>query len=226
MTNKKYQIIDQEYINTGGGTMCSTFTIYNHANQTVSYFICNEEGGNLMSVDSLRHDFTDVAPFDSFIIDSIQWSELMEPNPMVKLHDEPLYELYKECHFEYLKEDCEHYGIKVELPVDYLPDYLLKQVHPDYLDWATANNLGIETDGYKLYINEDYEPPKKEETAWLANIKEFIKWWESDDCYNALLSNSIDSITITVDGRSTSVPFTADNWVLFENLLDAIVNQY
>lgn len=226
MTNKKYQIVDHEYMNTGGGCMCSNFTIYNQVNQTVCYFICNEEGGNLMTVDSLNHDFTDVAPIDIFIIDSIQWDSLMEENSKLEQTNNQLYELYKECHFEYLKEDCKHFGIKVELPIHYLPTDLLVKAPHDYLYWAAARGLGIETDGYDVFLNDEYEPPKEDDPQWLADIKDFRKWFDSDECYDDMQQLSSNNLTIAAAGRSTSIPLTADVYDAISQLLDNVIKEY
>jgi len=143
-----YQVLDHDYLNTGGGCMVSTFEVYLKDENKTVFINVNEEGLSMASVNHIGRgiDYENEMSLNDCGIDDL-----------TEMHQYFL--LYKECLLEYTKRDCATYHTKTWLPLRLLSVDLVKQMTPGYIAWSEENVGMYETDGIILYKDSSYEPP-------------------------------------------------------------------
>ena len=204
--------------------MVSVFTVYNSLANTTRWVTANEEGFSLQTADTITSELYLEHPelLDKVVLGAWQWDALVTPDIDDKrqfdpcpFDDEELY-LYTYCRFEFLKEDCKYFGVKVRVDINELPTDLYIRLTDDYRKWATDEGVGCLTDGYDVFMDEGYEPSELIEPQELTELKSFKKWYDSlmgpsaseDD-----IQKLYDSyITIAVAGNSIKIPFDAENY--------------
>ena len=229
MTNERFTLIHHEYMNTGGNTMVSIFTVYDHTENASRYIIANEEGFNWQTADTVSNcDFTldSDEMIKKIVIGSWNWEALTtEPCWDQHLFEDEEWKLFKYCQFEFLKKDCKYFGTKVRLALNELPTDLLVHLPHDYVLWAEKEGVGCLTDGYEVYMDDSYEPPVKEDCKDLADMKEFYSWF-NDLQYNDTLRDNTNYITVAVAGNSVKVPFHADTYELLDHFLTKAIEEF
>jgi hypothetical protein len=146
LTGDSYEVILQEYFNSGGGCMVGIYTIYDSMLNRTLFLCINEEGGTLTTVDYIRGE---IDMDGKMIVDVFNVNEL---DPGVKHFD-----LYRSCFMDYVKHDCERFGTVYHVPFDVLPDVLQQTVSADYYDWQIANGGDkFATNGVKVLEDENY----------------------------------------------------------------------
>lgn len=157
-----YQVQSHNYTNTGGGCMVSTFQVWLADENKTLFVHVNEEGATLATCDYINNDID----YDERTqIENVRIEELDKANPY--------FELYRYCVLEYVKRDCKRYNYKMHLTYDMLPDNLQQELTAEYLKWH-YENIGntFETDGYDLFLSEDYVEPDPE----IIQAKEMLKY--------------------------------------------------
>lgn len=240
---EKFTVTNHEYINTGGNTMVSIFTVYDHQENLSRYVIANEEGFSLQTIDTITCELADFSDemMEKVILCNYAWSVLTtEPcwdQPQFADED---WELFKYCQFAFYKEDCRYFKTKVRLPINELPTALFQEyITADYFEWAKDNDPCVETDGYIVYLNESYEPPVEDTKAespsenldrQLQDIKDFRRWFNdligpraSEEDLQKLYEGFI---TISVAGNSVKLPFDADVFNNVDHVLKRAIEEW
>lgn len=144
-----YKMLDNTYLNTGGGCMVNITTIFDRNNKKTLYVMTNEEGGTLCSADYIRFDvdYDEVDMIDYFSYDTI------EPQHC-------FFELYQDCWREYAKADFKHFKNYSRVPIKFLPEDLKSQLTSDYIAWCNDESDGcVESNGNNVVIDDNYCPP-------------------------------------------------------------------
>lgn len=138
----EFKIIQHLYENTGGGCMVGFAQVWLPEENRTIFTNCNDEGCSFFAVDAYHGD-VDIDPFDSvmFMDNSDEYHKY--------------FEVARECLRRFLLRDGHNH-----LPFIWLPDEVRQQVTGDYTDWL-IDTYGVddpcyETDGAKLYLDEEY----------------------------------------------------------------------
>lgn len=232
--NEKFTVVDHDYINTGGNTMVSVFTVYDKSIKATRYVCCNEEGFNVMTFDTIRNEPPADMDYDEFIVESHNWDALTS-DPCWDQHQfsNEDFLLYKHCQFEFYKSDCKYFGIKVELPIEWLPGELYNELGMDAIEWHKEHGDLVKTDGYKVWPSEGYEPPvapvEIEIDDYTNEIIDFKKWFD-DTINEAFATNTIETlydkpITIVFNGRALQLSFAAAEYNAISDALKRIIDE-
>lgn len=153
-----YQVQSHDYVNTGGWCMVSTFQVWLSDENKTLFVHVNEEYATLATCDYINNDID----YDERMqIESVRIEELDKANQY--------FELYRYCVLEHAKRD----GCNIHLTYDMLPDNLQQELTAEYLKWH-YENIGntFETDGYDLFLSEEYAEPDAE----IIQAKEMLKY--------------------------------------------------
>lgn len=229
MTNERFTVINHEYINTGGNTMVSVFTVYDYTDNASRYVIIGENGFSWQTADTISNpDFSldNDEMIEKIVLGSWTFDALTtEPCWDQHLFEDDEWQLFKYCQFEHYKKDCKYYNYKVELSIKDLPNDLYSTLSAEYIEWSNKNNASCWTDGYQVFLNDEYEPPFVEANQKLQAVKDFQAWLNDYVRYNEVEFGATSSITIAVSGDSVKIPLHADSleW-LNKFLAEAIAN--
>ena len=147
-----YQIMNHEYLNTGGHCMVSVFDVWlKDENRQVWLYVGCETNAAICTVDYLRHDIP-IDNYDDITVDSVDFEDYSQ------IANSRYRNLFVECIWEFWKKDCKdaHYYASVcreMIPVDVYSSLCKADVK------YTLDTIGyIATDGYNLYLeNADGE---------------------------------------------------------------------
>lgn len=224
---KRFIVTNHEYLNTGGNTMVSIFAVYDSVDNVSRYVIANDEGFNWQTADTISSELQLDSDelIDKIVIGSWQWDALVtDPSFDMHLFEDDEWELFKYCEFEFYKKDCKYFNSKVRLAINQLPNELYSKLSADYRAWADNEGVGCLTDGYDVFMDDNYEPPVVEDDKYLTDMKEFSKWYKLL-AYNPPVDDA-GFITIAVAGNSIKIPFHADTYDLLDSFLDKAIEEY
>lgn len=223
MKNESFAVMNHEYINTGGNTMVSVFTVHDREANCTRYVVANEEGFSLQTVNTITGDYD--GDIDDVRLGYWEWDTLViDPSWDMHQFSEDEWELYKYCQFEFYKEDCKYFGTKYRISVEELPNELLHKLTAEYILWSKEEGVGCLTDGYDVYLDEGYIPLKATDTKELNDIKEFFEWYERLRYENA--GEGAQYITVAVAGNSVKIPFHADSYDLLHSFLQEAIKNF
>ena len=138
----EFKIIQHLYENTGGGCMVGFAQVWLPAENRTIFVNCNEEGCTFFAVDAYHGD-VDIDPFDgvTFLDNSDECHKY--------------FDVARECLRRFLMRDGHN-----QLPFLWLPDEVQQQVTEEYTNWLIdtydIDDPLYETDGSKLYLDEEY----------------------------------------------------------------------
>ena len=214
----KYEVLHSEFANTGGNCTVSTFELYNAEENKTEFLHVNEEGGSLATVDYIGReiDYTDNMLISSFSIDTLK-------------NDDENFELYRDCFFKYVKRDCLYFGNTYTIPQRLFPKELLQQVSLEYLEWMSINGITVlETNGVKIIYDDAFEPFSDIMYAFQEFLTELLPSTPDDEEREQKRWEELydTSITITICGKTLSVPFCATTYEAVRSLVqDYIANE-
>lgn len=231
MNNDKFIVVDHEYYNSGGNCMLSIFQVYDVDANATRYVICGDDSFSWQTANTIYNEFLQLDCDENIaklVIGSWEY-EALTSEPSFDQHQfaNEQWEMFKYCQFEHYKKDCKYFNIKMNIPIDWLPPALYNTLTDDYKNWAKENDWYVDTDGEKVYLNEQYIAPgdltrvdafKKKH---LEEIRSFSIWFES--LKYAPYREDIQYITIAVAGDSVKIPFHADT---YEMLYDFLLKVY
>ena len=232
----KFTVINHDYINTGGNTMVSIFTVYAHLENTTRYVIIGDDQFSLQTADTVTNGaliFDNEDLFKKIVIGCWPLDCLIaEDGPNRPHFTNEEYELFKYCEFEHYKKDCKHYDYQQRVSTNQLPTELYWKLSLDYREWADREGVGCLTDGYDVFMDSSYDPPyqpcdeaalDESDEKLLQEVKEFSQWLKKFD-YDAI---SFDSyIGIAVAGQCTKIPLHADSYDLLDNFVDKVIENF
>lgn len=226
---KRFIVTDHNYLNTGGNTMVSIFAVYDSKENVSRWVIANDEGFSFQTADTVSNidfqmDCDEI--MDKVVLQSHGWDALTcDPCWDQHLFEDDEFALFKYCQFAFYRKDCKYFNTKVRLDVNQLPNDLFNMLTPEYIAWASLEGVGCLTDGYKVYMDEGYEPPVEPDPKELTDMKEFYKWF-NDLQYDEPLRDNTQFITIAVAGNSVKVPFHADSYDLLDLFLTKAIEEF
>lgn len=217
----KFQIVNYEYLNTGGNTMVGIHEVWLPDELKTVYCFTNEEGCTISPVDYIRNEF-DVDP--SILNENYDWGRVTGY--------EKYFELLRRCWNDYTKDDCKYFGITRRVPYYMLSDELQKKVDADYLVWSEAESDGcIETNCVDIVEDPDYVSQFESETdKQLQEIKDFREW--HNNLVNATTTDEeldalyLEDYTLTIAGRSIKLRYDADTFNHVDDLLKRVIEQW
>jgi len=143
----RYAIINNEYMNTGGGCMVGVSEVWLPDEKRMVYVNANEDGASVNVVDFISNDLDDTYD-ESWTI-----TDLNIDAPDV--HDK-YFKLMRECVWIYIKADCKRYGHTYRLPECMFPTEMIVTVSEAYLEFISIMEEKIETDGNIILMHPDY----------------------------------------------------------------------
>lgn len=215
---KNFQVINYEYLNTGGNTMVGIFTVWLPDKNRTAYVLANEEGANLTSVDYISNELP-IDDYDELILDHCVYEFLHG--------DEEYFELWRYCLNEYLKSDCRYFGMSRAIPYRLLSNELQSKVDADYLVWLETHNYDVLTDGEDIFEHPDYLDHFNDEE--LKAIKDFRDW------HGLLTSNATDDeltemynkkYRLYFMGKRVFLPYDAVTFNKIQDLLQSVINEW
>lgn len=234
--DKTFTVTNHEYINTGGNCMVSVFTVYDRSANATRYVVCNDEGLNWQSFDTITNEPPEGLDYDDVVIECINYDMLTcEPcwdNPAATMDDEKFL-LFKYCEFEHYKKDCKYFNIRIQLSVDRLPGELCNELGVDAIEWHKEHGDLVTTDGYKVWPSEGYEPPPANGITNLSDyareISDFKNWFDGlvgDGMADGTLEKYYSKfITIVFNGRALELAFAADEVGVISDALREILDR-
>lgn len=231
MTNEKFTVVDHKYFNTGGNTMVSVFTVYDHAQNVSRYVIAGDEAISYQTADTVTNcDLmldTDER-INAIVLDTYTFEQLTyDFSGNGSRVDGYLFDLLKYCEYEHYKQDCKHYGYKQNVAIESLPAELLSRLSEDYINWARAEGAGCYTDGYDVYMDTNYEPPVVDNRHAPAptDIEQFVSFLDSYVRENEVAFGARSYITVAVSGDSIKIPLNDDSLTLLLDFLGGVAEK-
>lgn len=180
-TNERFQVMNVEYENTGGGCMVLVATVYDSLVNNVRYVLCNEETINFTTVDYV---FSEVEYEDRMLI---AYYNMEEHEAYVscsgKAESTELNELFEYCWLEFIKRDCKRYKTTVCRNTNDIPLELKKLMPVGYEEWLNENGLLVETDGEKIIVDSGFKT-KSPEQRDLESLQDYLVNWMTGNEYN------------------------------------------
>ena len=144
----KYQIINHDYINTGGNCMVSVFDVHFKAENVTRFVNVSDEYITLTTIDIINFD-NDIDDYSAVTIDEANIRELNSTQTVKHL------DLFKYCLIEHLKKDCKHcdtfdYVLLEWLPDDFIKTKLNNKYEVEYL--IETHDGMLKTNGYFIYL--------------------------------------------------------------------------
>ena len=212
-----YKMLDNVYLNTGGGCMVNITTIFDLNNKKTLYVMINEEGGTLCSADYIRFDidYDEVDTIDSFSYDTI------EPQHC-------FFELYQDCWREYAKADFKRFKNYSRVPIKFLPEDLNSQLTSDYIAWCNEERGGcVESDGISVVMDDNYCPPDPDIVA-AKNLLDYMyeAFAKADNSQEELDAFYSLPISITVGDKKFDTAMSAAIFTGIEDCLKYFIDQY
>lgn len=208
-----YQVLSNDFINTGGNQMVLVVTVYDFAACTTQYVIVNEEAcrlytANFIELDIEYNDDMRVAYYDK------AYQYAIESETLVVL-DGQLNELFDRCWRQYLVEYCEQFNYVWHMPVENLPTALRHQMPVGYKEWLDERNQLVATNGKDIIIDKLFTPVitgcEPRYIKDLMQLKDYMihsfdsaeTQEEFDDFYNMKANISFGNMVVTLDNTST-----------------------
>lgn len=157
---KKFSIIDNEYLNTGGNCMVNITTVYNSEEKAMQYIYINEECLVIASYDYIRNEVPTELECDDFVLLDISQDDFTTEPSFDYIHkyemDDDVAALLLDCMEAFIKNYVKHNKQNYFTTADKLPEVLYKQLTDDYIKWLNEREQLIETDGYKIIVDDRY----------------------------------------------------------------------
>lgn len=231
MNNKKFAVIDHQYINTGGNTMVSVFTVYNKQLNTTQFVLCNDEGFGLQTINTITYDDSWLESDEQLyktMLGNWDWDALTsEPSFDQYQFDDDDFELYKYCQFEFIKKDCQHFKYVYECPIEWLPYRIYEQLDAEYIDWLRENERMVKTDGNGYIVDPWYEAYKNEQAKKNNPLyQQAVRFKEQLDDLKYNPTDDHKHINITLGDKHICIPFHADSYEELTTFIDRIIKNW
>lgn len=229
MTNEKFTVVDHNYFNTGGNTMVSVFTVYDHKQNVSRYVIAGDEAISYQTADTVTNsEFTldTDEKIAAIVLDTYIFEQLTYDFSGNGLRVDPyLFDLLKYCEYEHYKQDCKHYDYKQNVAIESLPAELLSRLSEDYINWARVEGAGCYTDGYDVYMDTNYDPPVKASKRKPSEAEEFKSFLETYVRDHVNEFGNHGNITVAASGDSIKIPLNDDSLDLLVKFIDGIIEK-
>lgn len=157
---KTYSIVSNEYVNTGGHIMVNITTVYDYKHKTLLYVNINEEWLTVTTHDIVQNELPgEMCADDVTLVEISQDDFTTEPsfdNHAMLAIDDDMASLMLDCMEAFIKNYVKDSRQNYFTTVDKLPNVLREQLTDEYLNWLNEREQLIETDGYKIIIDDRY----------------------------------------------------------------------
>ena len=155
-----YQIINDEYLNTGGNCMVHISTVYFKPLKQTQYVYINEEYLIVSNYDYIRNELPHATTTDDFVlyvlaIENLAHEPSFDNHQMLELPEE-ITELLFDCYLLFIRAYCKYTSKNYECRLDALPSELYNKVSREYSRWLAEKELDPVTDGYNIIIHQEY----------------------------------------------------------------------
>ena len=211
--------------------MVDITTVYNRDTKQLQYVYINEEALIIANHDFIFNELPgDLEAEDVTLIDISRGYFTTQPsfdNDVMNSLEEDEVQLLLSCQLSYIRNYCKHTNDHYFTTVDTLPQELYRQLTNDYVKWLDSNNQLVETDGYKIFVDNRYYKELEDDTPNGIAAKELQQH------INCLLPPDVpidhplyekhcnEKIQIIVSGKL----FTFDNGADIYNGLCCLVNE-
>lgn len=204
--NKSYQVVNHEYINTGGHCMVLVTTVCDKRLNSTIYVMTDSEGQSMSTVDFISNDLPWLEDESKYISNYYAW-----PITKTDCPNDDDFELYNDCYQQYLIVGCKDGGDRY-MKYEDLPMKLKQQLDADYVEWLKDNEELIRTNGEKVF----YEPLKAKSDLYsfdyILDAQEFL----------SALDNHLEHLDD--NGMNNNVSITVGNATLHGYDTAALIN--
>lgn len=151
-----YQIMNHEYLNTGGHCMVSVFEVWLPDENRTVFVNVGEGHCTITTVNHIMNDI-EIDDFDKITIATLSYRDA---DDCTVTND--YFELCRYCLFEYLKKNCKYMGYTESLPFVWLPAVYQQQItnkERQYVEEVFGDYFN--TDGYTVYIFTEDDDEKE-----------------------------------------------------------------
>lgn len=142
-----YQIMNHEYLNTGGHCMVSVFEVWLPDENRTVFVNVGEGDCTITTVNHIMNDI-EIDDFDKITVAMLSYRE---PDEYAVTND--YFELCRYCLFEYLKKDCMYGCYRESLPYEWLLPAFKVQVLLIERQFVEDECSGtFDTDGYHVWV--------------------------------------------------------------------------
>lgn len=176
---KNYQVINNEYLNTGGNCMVHISTVYFKPLTQTQYVYINEEYLIVANYDYIRNELPHATTTDDFVLYAVAMENFthepsFDTHHMFELPEE-ITELLFDCYLLFIRAYCKYTSKNYECRLDALPSELYDQVTREYSHWLAENELDPVTDGYHIVLHPQYVASIEAETPNGTVAKELLQ---------------------------------------------------
>ena len=151
-----YQIMNHEYLNTGGHCMVSVFEVWLPDQNRTVFVNVGEEYCTITTVNHIMSDL-EIDDFDKITVATLNYGDSDDCTVTNEY-----FELCRYCLFEYLKKDCKYMGYTESLPFAWLLPVYQQQItnkERQYVEDVFGDYFN--TDGYTVYIFTEDDDEKE-----------------------------------------------------------------
>lgn len=227
----RFQVVNVEYENSGGGCMVLVATVYDDLYNQMRYVLYNEEGGSLTTVDYV---FSGVDYEDKMLLayyDEEEHEAYYEHNKPVE--DGETNELFEYCWLEFIKRDCKAYKTTLKAEAKRIPHALRNKIPAGYEEWLKENGQLIETDGERIIVDDRFKrlaDVRKEVSNEVCRLKTFEEYLSHQI---AMLDGSDEEveefyrmkITVSFGDMIVHISNSAAAFQALEKLIDEVLTE-
>ena len=196
-----YQIMNHEYLNTGGHCMVSVFEVWLPDENRTVFVNVGEGDCTITTVNHIMNDI-EIDDFDKITVTTLSYRE---PDEYAVTND--YFELCRYCLFEYLKKDCMYGCYRESLPYEWLLPAFKVQVLLIERQFVEDECSGtFDTDGYHVWVPTPdgsrelsvKEPQRKSLQQTLASC--LYRLQATYDCNNEFMdADDLSDLLTTID---------------------------
>ena len=196
-----YQIMNHEYLNTGGHCMVSVFEVWLPDENRTVFVNVGEGDCTITTVNHIMNDI-EIDDFDKITVATLSYRE---PDEYAVTND--YFELCRYCLFEYLKKDCMYGCYRESLPYEWLLPAFKVQVLLIERQFVEDECSGtFDTDGYHVWVPTPdgsrelsvKEPQRKSLQQTLASC--LYRLQATYDCNNEFMdADDLSDLLTTID---------------------------
>lgn len=228
-----YQIINDEYLNTGGNCMVHITDVYDTQSKTMRYVFINEEYLVVASYDYIRNEPPDGMDCEDFIMHSVELQHFTHKPSFVTHHmfelPEEITELLFDCYLLFIRAYCKYTSKNYECRLDALPSELYNKVSREYSHWLAEKELDPVTDGYNIIIHPEYAAETEYDDDGKAAVEfkqQLIEMRTTADESDEQLEKFYnETITIVIQNRAYHLSMNAAVWNGLIEYADYIISE-
>lgn len=233
MTAKNYQIMNNEYLNTGGNCMVHITDVYNVKLKKMQYVFINEEHIVVSEYDYIRSELPFATTTDDFMlhivaVDNLTHEPSADNDQMNDLPEETA-ELLFDCYLLFIRAYCKYTSVNYACRLDALPNELYDKVSREYSCWLAEKELDPVTDGYDIMLHPgytaetDYDDDGKAAVEFKQQLIDMLNAAEESEEQRDKFYNEI--VTIVIQNKAYHLRMNAAVWNGLLEYANYIINE-